>query len=187
MLLTLASTGALAPPFLPTTVVSHELIGLRPLVRARLARLLGVSRAHPDVDDAEAEVMRRAIEGQSRLRPGAPLRLWLFGIARHVAVDALRQRRRQQPVEFETVEHRLVHQPLDPARAIDARRRAERVRALLAELPEKQRQALELLHGEGLSYQQIAERLGAPIGSVCTWVSRARRALAQQLENDDVE
>lgn len=67
---------------------------LRPLVRAVAASVLRESRMHPDVEDCTNETLKRALEGQERLRPGEPLRPWLLGIARHVALDAVRVRAR---------------------------------------------------------------------------------------------
>ena len=55
----------------------------------------------------------------------------------------------------------------------------------MATLPEGPRKALELFHLDGLGYQQIAERLGVPLGTVATWVTRGRRALAEALEAED--
>src|SRR5580700_3951276 len=69
---------------------------LRPHVRAVVAAVLGVERTHPDVDDCAQEAVRRAIEGRDRLRDGEPLRPWVTGIARHVALDAIRARKRQR-------------------------------------------------------------------------------------------
>ncbi len=44
-----------------------------------------------------------------------------------------------------------------------------------------QREAMVLFHVEGEGYQRIAERLGVPIGTVATWLSRGRRSLAEAL------
>ena len=58
----------------------------------------------------------------------------------------------------------------------------EQVRALLAELPEAQRQALELAYFEGLSQSEIAARVSAPLGTVKTWVRSALLSLRKQME-----
>src|SRR5258706_8298800 len=68
--------------------------GLRAIVRIVVARTLNVPPSHPDVDDCASETMRRAIEGRARLREGEPMRPWVIGIARHVALDAIRARKR---------------------------------------------------------------------------------------------
>jgi RNA polymerase sigma factor (sigma-70 family) len=161
-----------------------------PDVAAVSAAVLGVGRDHPDVQDAVSETMRRAIEGMGRLHDGEPLRPWLMGIARHVALDARRARgrslRRRAP---ETVDGAS---PLDdipvqkpgPFEQLADARRAAKVKEALARLPEGPRQALTLFHLEGVGYDEITRRLGVPMGTVATWVSRGRKALLGELESE---
>ncbi|HEY3594827.1 MAG TPA: sigma factor, partial [Polyangiaceae bacterium] len=82
------------PPPRPPPDLGNVLAALRPAVRALLGHVLAVPPGHPDVDDCESEVYRRAVEGHGRVDPGLPLKPWLLGIARHVALDAHRARRR---------------------------------------------------------------------------------------------
>ena len=140
-----------------------------------------------DVDDCTHEALRRALEGRERLRDGEPLRPWLTGIARHVALDALRARKRQRDRTATTREgDDSSPDPLERVadtgpsafdRLSDARRLDQVARALSA-LPEGQRKALTMFHMEGLQYQEIAARLGVPLGTVATWVMRARKSVA---------
>src|SRR3954470_332711 len=80
----------------PSYVLSQEMAALRPVVRAVIACVLGEGKAHPDVEDGTHETLRRALEGHARLREGEALRPWLIGIARHVALDARRRRKRDR-------------------------------------------------------------------------------------------
>ena len=159
---------------------------LRPHVRAVVAAVLGVSRAHPDVDDCAQEAMRRAIEGRCRLRENEPLRPWVTGIARHVALDTLRARKRQRDRTVPAPANEDAPDPVEripdagPS-AFDRLADAERTGAIaraLDTLPEGQRRALTMFHMEGLQYQEIAARLGVPLGTVATWVMRARKSVA---------
>lgn len=168
---------------------------LRPLVRAIVAAMLNESREHADVEDCTHEVLRRALEGRARLRDGEPLRPWVTGIARHVALDALRARKRQR--------QRMVHESADDedgerdraiervadtgATPFDLVAKAEQDRALmraLATLPDGQRRALSMFHLEGLGYQEIAVRLEVPLGTVATWVTRARKAVTTAMQQE---
>jgi RNA polymerase sigma-70 factor (ECF subfamily) len=161
---------------------------LRPIVRGVVAHILGMSRLHPDVEDCTHEALRRAIEGRHRLREGEPLRPWVLGIARHVALDALRSRRKNRRLVSADADGES--EPLD--RVPDSEpgadlklERAERihnVRAAMQRLPDEQRRALELFHLEGLGYREIADKMGVPIGTVGTWVTRGRRLVAAALE-----
>ncbi|MFO0564384.1 MAG: RNA polymerase sigma factor [Polyangiaceae bacterium] len=161
---------------------------LSPLVRAAVAAVLREHRAHPDVEDCTHETLRRAIEGRSRLREGEPIRPWLLGIARHVALDTLRARSRHRMRIVEPTregdESPLDRVP-DSAAPVDERldraERAERIRSAMQRLPADQRRAIELFHVEGLGYGEIAQRMQVPMGTVCTWISRARRAIRDAL------
>jgi RNA polymerase sigma-70 factor (ECF subfamily) len=163
---------------------------LRPVVRALIACVLGRSANHPDVEDCTHEALARALEGRARLREGEPLRPWVLGIARHVALDALRRTRRRGRVEAAPGgEGDTAGSPLDvvqdPApgpedRAASAER-ARRVQVALDRLSGPQREALLAFHVEGQSYQDIARRLEIPLGTVATWIARGRRSLAEAL------
>ena len=173
-----------APPAFPA-----ETAALRPVVRAVVASVLGMDKNHPDVEDCTHETLRRALEGHERLRDGQPIRPWVLGIARHVAIDARRRRRRERVLDTPSSEddetESLVNRIADPGPApderADATERARRVSVALAGLAAPQREAMLLFHVEGVAYQEISERLGVPMGPIATWLSRGRRSLADAL------
>ncbi|TKD10100.1 RNA polymerase sigma factor [Polyangium fumosum] len=182
--------GPKAPPQ-TATVSPEETASLRQIVVAVVACVLGERRNHPDVEDCTHEALSRAIEGRSRLRDGEPLRPWVIGIARHVALDALRSRKRTRRVEArmetasaseDTTTTWLDWVP-DPSPGPEERtasaERATRLERALGSLPEEQRRALVMFHVEGLGYQDICKRLGVPLGTVATWLARGRRLLAE--------
>src|SRR5262245_29160596 len=68
-----------------------EAAALRPLVRAVVACVLREPADHADVEDCTGETLRRALEAKDKPREVRP---WVLGIARHVALDALRARQR---------------------------------------------------------------------------------------------
>jgi len=184
------------PPVIAAGRAAHaqeETASLRLVVRSVIAGVLGVGRDHPDVEDCTHEALSRALEGKGRLREGEPLRPWVIGIARHVALDALRRRRRarrEQPEsalaeESDGSQTSLMERLADPApgpedRAASAER-GRRLQEAMLSLSNDQRQALVLFHVDGLGYQEVAQRLGVPLGTVATWISRGRRAIADAL------
>jgi RNA polymerase sigma-70 factor (ECF subfamily) len=172
-----------------------EAAALRPVVRAVVAATLGAPLSHPDVEDATHEALRRALEGHDRLRPGELLRPWLLGIARHVALDVLRARKRAAarlapvpPPEESSrdLAERVPDSKPGPLDRVVSAHTASAVHAALSKLPDGSRRALELFHLEGKSYPEIAKELDVPIGTVATWILRGRKALAAALGKEEV-
>jgi RNA polymerase sigma-70 factor (ECF subfamily) len=175
----------------PTSTLREQAGALRPLVRAVVACVLRERVDHADVEDCTSEAIRRALESQSQAR--GPLRPWVLGIARHVALDTLRVRQKQRARNADLPEDAssataIVERLADPTAAADEQlelaERATRVRRVMQTLPEGPRTALELFHLEGLAYQEISRRLNVPLGTVATWVARGRKAMAEALEDE---
>ncbi len=148
---------------------------------SRLARFL-MRGNQADVEDLVQDAILRAFEAFPRFQPGTNLRAWLFRILRNAYVDHLRrQGRHAELVEPETA-------VLESARALEefqiqvARKRAEEdVEAALARLPAELRMALLLVDGEGMRYDEVAEVMECPVGTVRSRLHRARRLLRQEL------
>lgn len=181
--------------FLPAAVapsLQSQAGDLRLVVRAVVACILRERADSADVDDCTNEALRRALEAKDVAR--GEMRPWVIGIARHVALDTLRARQRQRARDVDVPEAppsstgALVDRLADPGAApdvqIEVAERDARVRRIMRGLPEGPRKALELFHLEGLPYQEIARRLGVPLGTVATWVTRGRKAMAEALEEE---
>ena len=140
-------------------------------------------------DEAEAEEVVEAVFWQAwqqagrytsdRGVPGA----WLLTIARSKSLDrlrSLRRRRDEQPAD----ESIFDKQPAvgDPLSILDSNERAAHVSLALRQLPDEQREVLDLAYFDGLSQSEIAERLGLPLGTVKT---RARLALRKMRDRLD--
>ncbi len=181
-------------PRTPLPVAPMEsLAEYRTDVVALVARVLRRTKDDPDVQDCTNETMRRALEHAGALRPEQALRPWLFGIARHVALDALRseyrRRERHVPVPRGDGEGagdsdplaRVADRSASPETLSAERQRFRLLEAALEKLPAQQREALLLFHVDELGYREIAERLGVPVGTVGTWVLRGRQGLVEAL------
>jgi len=170
----------------------HALAALEPAVRGIVTYVLGVRPQTADVEDCTSEVFRRALEGRDKLLPGAPLRPWVLGIARNVALDARRSRARalkrgvladgDDGDDGPQVLERVADAGPAPDDRVSLAERGRRLQCALASLPTEQRRAL-LLHAEGLGYRDIAERLSVPMGTVATWIARGRQGLAHTLKD----
>lgn len=131
-------------------------------------------------DDAAAEAVQdawlRILRGMPRLRDAGKLRAWIFGIARRVVMDRLREKY-AEPARVSTDD-------VDLAAADDAIDLKEELALLqeeLARLPVPEREVLVLFHLEELTLLEIAEVAGIPAGTVKSRLFRARRALRDQL------
>lgn len=123
--------------------------------------------------DLAQDTFVKAFKGLKGFKAGSPLLPWLLAIARNCFRDHLRQAR---PDSLEDMEAGS----LDPALSrIDA---DMGVMEALQQVPSPLREALLLRHVEDLSYEQIAQTLEAPLGTVKTWIHRGRASLRQLLE-----
>jgi len=111
---------------------------------------------------------------------------WAVMISRHKAIDRLRSRQRQsRMVEAMARETNDFNTGVPAERADNALERSDerdRVRAAMAQLGEGQREAVELAFFAGLTQTQIAEKLGAPLGTVKARIRRGLLALRNMLE-----
>lgn len=190
----MAAPPRIAPLPVPRAdALSEETASLRLVVRSVVANVMGLGPSHPDVEDCAHEALSRALEGRDRLRPGEPLRPWVVGIARHVAIDALRSKKRTRQRTVNDghdgdTDTPLLDRVADPTPGPEERastaQRASRIESALAKLPEEHRKALVLFHVDGLKYQAIAARLGVPMGTVATWIARGRKTIAESLGED---
>jgi RNA polymerase sigma-70 factor (ECF subfamily) len=131
-------------------------------------------RRHRSVQTAEdllQETFLRLMRQVDRcLSAGSP-RGYLFGIARHVSADAWR---RAQPPVQKTIEL-AAPQP-------DAR--LEAARETIANLPTLQREILDLRFQHDLSYAEIAEALGVPVGTVRSRLHNALEMVREQMQRE---
>jgi RNA polymerase sigma-70 factor (ECF subfamily) len=107
------------------------------------------------------------------------MRPWLFGIIHNQFISDVRREAVRQDY-LGQLKHPSAASPVQ-----DRREELRRVDLALAELPVPQREALHLVAVEALTYQQAADALGVPVGTVMSRVSRARRCLRQAQEQQE--
>ena len=137
-------------------------------------RMLGDRQAAEDVCQ---DVFLRVVTAAKSYEPSARLRTWLFTIARNCCVSAARHKTA------------LVLAVDDPGQAAEAPEDAaalgeacERLEEAIAVLPDAWREAFLLRCRHGLEYQEIAAATGQPVGTVKTHIHRARRQLAEAMQ-----
>ena len=144
-------------------------------------RVLGdAGIAEEAVQDAFMLVWRRA----DTFDPGrgSGVRAWLLTIVHHKAIDLRRRHARATTMDdIADVAADAALTASDAWSAVGERLERDRVRAAVAALPPEQRRAIELAYFDGLTHREIAERLGAPLGTVKGRMRLGLRKLAESL------
>jgi RNA polymerase sigma-70 factor, ECF subfamily len=152
--------------------------------RAPIVRLAYALTHDPDeAKDIAQDAFLRAFRRLESFRPDRPFSRWLFVIARNASLDAIRRRRRLQALP-QSDGTATEPGPEDWAMRNDE---AERVRTALEALPEHYRTVLDLYYTSGLRYREIADVLRIPIGTVKTYIARAKRRLRDELWPEDMQ
>lgn len=134
-----------------------------------------------DAEDAAQETFTRALRNLHSWDSNRDFAPWLLAIAGNRCRTALSRRMRKPPP-------RSLNEPV-ASKAPDlqaAKQLAEEVELALASLRVEYREAFVLFHTHELSYAEIADAMECPIGTVRTWIHRARRELIQFLQAREV-
>jgi len=138
-------------------------------------------RHRQDAEDTTQEVFVRAFRNLARFDVDRKMKPWLLAIASNRCRTVLATRMRRAQLR------ELVADPQDPTPDYHAARNlAEEVMLALSGLRREYSQAFLLFHKDGLSYAEIGEVLDCPIGTVKTWVHRARHEIAAELRKRGV-
>lgn len=135
-----------------------------------------------DAEDVAQETFVRAVRSMGRWDPTRPLLPWLLAIAANRCRTAL-GKRRDLVVDQLMMEESHACRPDVQQGIADL---SEEVELALGEIRDEYRQAFCLFHAEELAYAEIAQVLDVPLGTVKTWVHRARKELATILRRRGV-
>lgn len=136
---------------------------------------------NPDeVDDAAQEVFFRSYRALDRYNPEYRFSTWLSSITRNHCLDLLRKSSRVTVVDFDECTW-LAADHHTPEEAWLEQEERQELRDAVESLPEPYREVVTLYHGEELSYQAMAERMGKPLSIVKNRLMRARRMLQKDL------
>jgi RNA polymerase sigma factor (sigma-70 family) len=147
-----------------------DVIGLLGPLR-RYARSL--TRNEAQADDLVQDTLVRAYERHGSIRPGGNLRGWLLSILHNTFIDG----RRRHMAEARRLEQAAAMTEMAAPPAQESQVRFQQVQAAFLRLPDEQRAALHLVAIEGLPYQEAADALGIPVGTLMSRLGRARATL----------
>lgn len=139
---------------------------------------LALTRREADALDLVQDTLIKSFRKAASFNRGENLKAWLFTILRNCWLDRCRTRR-QEPVSFEDAASEAAA-PASPPPALEEVLPDDLLRAL-RELSPAHQLLLQLCDLEGLSYREIADVLGCPLGSVMSGLHNARTRLREKL------
>jgi len=137
------------------------------------------TRNRTEAEDLTQEVFLKLWQNLHRYLAGSSFRAWAFRVARNLFVDAYRRSREQRKATWVDPEFlETLPGGDDPHTGAVRRQRLELARAALERLPEELTQLILLRDFSDWSYEELAEQLELPLGTVKSRLNRARRELA---------
>lgn len=149
-----------------------------------------LSSIHDDTTAQEllAEVMVAVWKGAKNFKGDSQVSTWIFGIARHKILDAIRSRTRHQSDSVTLDQAMEVADPTENPEAKAARQdEADVVKQAMATLSQEHQEVLYMAFYEELPYQEISTLIGAPVNTVKTRVFYAKQQLKRALESRNSE
>lgn len=147
--------------------------------------MLRLTGSREDAADAVQDALVQAYVKLASYRGASQFYTWLYRIAMNLAMS--RRRRRRPSVSLDAAREAAGEEPQDGRprgdEAAMSRERVARVQSALAHLGDQPRKILVLREIEGCSYEQIAEILELPVGTVRSRLFRARLQLRDQLKS----
>jgi RNA polymerase sigma-70 factor, ECF subfamily len=168
---------------------------LTPILTAVYGTALHLTRNRDDAEDLVQEAALQAFRAFDSFQQGTNFRAWFFRILTNLFINAYRKRQRAPAVDTlsesddapalylfkRTREIGLHARSPDPAALVIERLEAEQVSRAIAALPDDYRVVSALYFMEEFSYQEIAEIVGCPVGTVRSRLHRGRRMLQRAL------
>jgi RNA polymerase sigma-70 factor (ECF subfamily) len=154
------------------------------------AHALRLTRSGADAEDLVQDTFVRALRFYDRFERGSNLKAWLLRIQFNGFVNKYRRNLREfsageamthEPGSEATLGRGPLRSLLDPHGTALAPMLAKEIEAALDQLPEEHRTVVVLADVEELSYKEIAEVIGCPIGTVMSRLHRARKTLKEHL------
>jgi RNA polymerase sigma-70 factor (ECF subfamily) len=157
----------------PRSLIEREIPRLRRYARALV-------RNQDSADDLVQDTLLRALAKLHLWEPGTDLRAWLFTLMHNQYVNFVRRAVREGTSTSLDAALDLGHAPSqqDSLKLRDLKMALDR-------LPDEQRTVVLLIGLEGMRYEEVADVLGVPVGTIRSRLSRAREALRDMLEEQD--
>jgi RNA polymerase sigma-70 factor (ECF subfamily) len=143
-------------------------------------------RNRTDAEDLSQDAFIRTFSVLDRYDPSYPFSSWLFRITSNLCIDFLRRRRGDtisldQPIAGAEgdIQRQLPAGTVKPDREMETKEMMATLEEAITSLPEHYRIIVVLRHQEQMSYEEIAENLGIPLGTVKARIHRARNMIKE--------
>jgi RNA polymerase sigma-70 factor (ECF subfamily) len=157
-------------------------------IMAYVARMLN---DHEEAEDVTQEVFIKAYRSLDSFRGASSFSTWLYRIATNLCIDRVRKRKRSPQQAYSLDEpfdkdedgggRDLPDITNEPSLGVEREELRQQVRLTVAQMPEKLRSVLVMCDIQGMAYEQIAQVLDCPIGTVKSRLFHARADLARRL------
>lgn len=136
-----------------------------------------------DAEDLVQETYAKALKGFDSFQPGTNFRAWIYRILRNTFLTSRAGLKTAVSLDDEDDPQAVAPATTQtPESILLARADRDTIQRVLRQLPVAQREILLLCDVEEMSYREIAEALGVPIGTVMSRLARARKAMRQLLQ-----
>lgn len=175
----------------PAALVARAIAGdpevLAKLLESQRSRVVGLARfftgSTADAEDLAHDILIRVMQGLPGLERPETFDVWVYRTSRNRCIDHFRRRRQEAPLPVvdDSMNPLWVSGYRTPEDVVHAEEVRARLKRALDTLPPAWRRAVVLRDLEELSYDEVAERLSLPLGTVKSQISRGRTRLAQAL------
>ncbi len=152
----------------PPLTFNDGLVALLPRLRVQA---LALTRNRADADDLVQAAVAKALAAKDQFTPGTNLGAWLYRILRNQFLSD--RKRARDTIEIDDAPAAALSSPAGQ----ESQLALKELRLHLGRLPADQRAALIMVSVQGLSYQEVADAMGCPVGTAKCRVFRARRQL----------
>lgn len=175
------TVGFVTPPLTVQSTASFEELAM-PLLDSLYNFARWLAHDSGDAEDLVQETYLKALRGFGSFEGGTNFRAWIFQILRNTFLSSRSRMERRVTVSIDSEDSPYVQAAAGtPESLLIDRSGNDAVRHAIEQLPHKFREVLLLCDVEDASYQEIADILSIPIGTVMSRLARARRAIRESL------
>lgn len=150
-----------------------------------------------DAEDLTIEAFGRAFKRLEQYSPAYAFSTWLFRIATNNAIDFIRKRKQMQSISLDAKQDNGSNDLTDGAQLIKSgtpdpeehllkKQKIETLREVVNSLKPKYKELVELFYYQEMSYEEIAQQLNLPIGTIKAQLFRAREVLYQVMKTKHI-